>query len=88
MAPQSPAIHPLAGEVTSFYRLCLPPHEAAGGRHLCCPGLAAAFESTLFHWAFRDNLKNDVDSWDETFCEHKFSPKASEKMKHFNIRYE
>ncbi|KAJ7476502.1 hypothetical protein FB451DRAFT_1033107, partial [Mycena latifolia] len=44
---------------------------------------------TLFKpWRSGEDLKNEVDNWDETFREYKFSPKALEKMKYFNIKYE
>ncbi|TFK60229.1 hypothetical protein BDN72DRAFT_779679 [Pluteus cervinus] len=44
---------------------------------------------TLFHpWRSGSDLKNDVDSWNESFRKHTFSSEQQEIMKNFQIRYE
>jgi len=44
---------------------------------------------TLFKpWRHGKNLKEDNQSWDEAFTDYKFTPRQTELMKLFNIRYE
>ena len=44
---------------------------------------------TLFKpWRHGKDLKNEDQSWDEVFSNHKFTPRQQELMKYFNIRYE
>ncbi|KAF8184290.1 hypothetical protein K438DRAFT_1598473, partial [Mycena galopus ATCC 62051] len=59
------------------------PRMDQGDREYYCMSIL-----TLGSMAFREKSKKDVDNWDETFREHKFSQKALEKMKYFNIKYE
>jgi hypothetical protein len=45
--------------------------------------------STLFKpWRSGNELKAEIDNWDETFRDYRSSPKALQKMKYFNIKYE
>jgi hypothetical protein len=44
---------------------------------------------TLFKpWRHGKDLKNEDQSWDDVFSNHKFTPRQQELMKYFNIRYE
>jgi hypothetical protein len=49
MSSLPPAIHTLAGETPLFHCLCPPPHQAAPGRYLRDPRLAAALKGTVPH---------------------------------------
>ncbi|KAJ7799728.1 hypothetical protein B0H13DRAFT_1573320, partial [Mycena leptocephala] len=50
------------------------PRMDQGDREYYCLTILTLFKP----WRSRTDLKNHVDSWDETFCEHKFSPESSE----------
>ena len=44
---------------------------------------------TMFKpWRSGNDLKDEVESWDEAFTDHEFTQREIEIMNHFNLRYE
>ncbi|KAJ7301292.1 hypothetical protein DFH08DRAFT_724415, partial [Mycena albidolilacea] len=69
--------------VPNFTGGALPRMDQGDREYYCCTML------TLFKpWRDPLELKTASDSWHETFSEFDFSNKASQMMRHFNIRYE
>ena len=60
------------------------PRSDKGDREYYCTTMLTLFEP----WRHGKDLKKDDQSWDEAFTEYKFTPRQSELMKFFNIRYE
>ncbi|KAJ7180413.1 hypothetical protein C8R43DRAFT_1117711 [Mycena crocata] len=60
------------------------PRMDQGNREFYCRTML-----TLFHpWRKGTDLRKPDDSWDETFVAEQFTPKATQMMKNFNLRYE
>jgi hypothetical protein len=55
-----------------------------GDREYYCMTMLTLFKP----WRSGKDLKTEMDNWDETFRDYRFSPKALQKMKYFNIKYE
>ena len=55
-----------------------------GDREYYCTTMLTLFKP----WRHGKNLKEDNQSWDEAFTDYKFTPRQTELMKLFNIRYE
>ena len=55
-----------------------------GDREYYCATMLTLFKP----WRSGEDLKARDYSWDETFTEHRFTPRQLEIMKYFNIRYE
>ncbi|KAJ7838978.1 hypothetical protein B0H13DRAFT_1650428 [Mycena leptocephala] len=69
--------------VPNFVGGSLPRMDEGDREYYCCTML------TLFKpWRSGKQLKNEIDNWDETFREHKFTAKALRLMANFNVRYE
>ena len=85
--------HPLAethgvrllkiARVPNFIGNTLPRHDQ-GDREYYCSTMLALFKP----WRSGLDLRNDINSWDETFMSHEFSVRQLELMKNMNIRYE
>jgi hypothetical protein len=55
-----------------------------GDREYYCATMLTLFKP----WRHGKNLKEDDQSWDEAFTNYKFTPRQTELMRFFNIRYE
>ena len=55
-----------------------------GDREYYCTTMLTLFKP----WRHGKDLKKKDQSWDEAFTDYKFTPRQSELMKFFNIRYE
>ena len=55
-----------------------------GDREYYCATMLTLFKP----WRHGKDLKNEDQSWDDVFSDHKFTPRQQELMKYFNIRYE
>ena len=55
-----------------------------GDREYYCATMLTLFKP----WRNGKNLKEDDQSWDEAFTNYKFTPRQTELMRFFNIRYE
>src|SRR5258705_10285797 len=55
-----------------------------GDREYYCTTMLTLFKP----WRHGKNLKDDDQSWDEAFTNYNFTPRQTELMKFFNIRYE
>ena len=55
-----------------------------GDREYYCTTMLSLFKP----WRHGKDLKENDQSWDEAFSDYKFTPRQTELMKFFNIRYE
>jgi hypothetical protein len=60
------------------------PRCDTGDREYYCTTMLTLFKP----WRHGKDLKKKDQTWDEAFTEYKFTPRQSELMKFFNIRYE
>jgi hypothetical protein len=60
------------------------PRSDQGDREYYCSTMLTLFKP----WRSGLDLKNSMDSWDETFSSHSFSTRQLDLMKNMNIRYE
>jgi hypothetical protein len=69
--------------VPNFLPNVLPRSDHGDHKYYCCTML------TLFTpWRTGKDLKTDIESWDKSFVEYKFSKRQAEIMNFFNIQYE
>src|SRR6202020_259932 len=60
------------------------PRRDRGDREYYCATMMTLFKP----WRSGKCLKDDNESWDESFVNYKFTPRQNQIMEHFNIRYE
>jgi len=77
MQKENPAIVP------NFIPNNLPRSDRGDREYYCCTMM------TLFKpWRTGKDLKEELQSWDDSFTKYKFSKRQLEIMKYFNLRYE
>ncbi|KAJ7710363.1 hypothetical protein B0H17DRAFT_900512, partial [Mycena rosella] len=60
------------------------PRSDRGDREYYCMSILTLFKP----WRKPEDLKDNVSTWDPTFVEHEFSPRQSQLLRNFNLRYE
>jgi len=69
--------------VPNFIPNTLPRSDRGDREYYCCTMM------TLFKpWRTGNDLKSELQSWDDSFTAYKFSKRQIEIMKYFNVRYE
>ncbi|KAJ7724809.1 hypothetical protein B0H14DRAFT_2296157, partial [Mycena olivaceomarginata] len=60
------------------------PRSDKGDREFYCLTMMTLF----IPWLSPEDLKDGLSNWDQVFAEHTFSPRQSQLIANFNIRYE